>query len=179
MKNKMSLASQLLSRGIDMVSVIFRKSISYSNTNGAICANSVCNSGEDSQVCERQPGPGEEALHLKRISNKTQGPQKWGMNELECHWLRTSVRRKREIHNKIATCHTKQEQEVWCETWWSWLRPARLFCRVGRSCLTVGPAIIQLSYWGEGDDNKCLIWLKEGRDPSNQPSPVFWAGLLL
>lgn len=35
--------------------VIFGKYISYSNTNGAICANSMSNSGADSRVCDRRP----------------------------------------------------------------------------------------------------------------------------
>lgn len=58
--------------------LIFRKGISYSNTNGAICANSMRNTGADSKVCERWLGPGEEALHPKCISDETPGPWKQG-----------------------------------------------------------------------------------------------------
>lgn len=107
--------------------VIFGKYISYSNTNGAICANSMSNSGADSQACDRRPVSSleEKLFALSASATKPQAHRNGAVNELRCHWLRTSVRRKRKkerkrgrqkgekvICNEIATCHTKQEQQV-------------------------------------------------------------------
>lgn len=56
----------------------------------------------------------EKLFTLNASATKSRAHRNRAVNEPGCHWLRTSVRSKREIEirNEIATCHTKQEQQV-------------------------------------------------------------------
>lgn len=77
----------------------------------------MCNGGTDSQVCDQWLGPGEEAFHPKCTANETPGPWKWGSECIRVSLVKGISKMKgremeRKLCNEIATCHTKQEQQV-------------------------------------------------------------------
>lgn len=57
----------------------------------------MSNSRADSQVCDRRPVSSleEQLFALNASATKTRASRNGAVNELGCHWLRTSVRRMR------------------------------------------------------------------------------------